>query len=239
MKSVPFILAIIVIFIIFPECCLAQNDDIVEQVVYLIGNTATSEMNEAQLASLQKHLLTEKGPFTLLHLGDIVKPGKHDSWKSELDHIFKLVDGRENGQVIFTPGDKDWNNSGRDGLKAVRELEMLVESQKEDANIFLPSDGCPGPEVVDLSPSLRLIVINTHWWLHPYDIPEAPDADCSNLTKEEFIESLEEAIEESAGRNVLIVGHHPVKSSGVYGGHMTLETHLFPFADVKPGNRIP
>ena len=97
----------------------------------------------------------------------------------------------------------------------------------------------PGPEVVDLSPHLRVIAINTHWWLHPYDIPEAPDADCSNLTKEEFIESLEEAIEESVGKNILIVGHHPVISAGVYGGHMTLQKHLFPFADAKPGNRIP
>jgi len=239
MKSILFIQAVIAVFLISSECCLAQNDDRVEQVVYMIGNTSTSEMNEAQLVSLQKQLLTEEAPFTLLHLGDIVKPGLRDSWKSELDHIFKLVDGRENGKIIFTPGDKDWNNSGRDGLKMVRELEKLVESQKDGANIFLPSEGCPGPELIDLSPTLRLIVINTHWWLHPFDIPEAPDADCSNLTKEEFIESLEESIEESAGRNILIVGHHPVKSAGVYGGHMTFETHLFPFADEKPGNRIP
>ncbi len=109
-------------------------------------------MNEAQLVSLQKQLLAEEAPFTLLHLGDIVKPGNPENWKSELDHIFKLVDGRENGQVIFTPGDKDWSNSGRGGLKTVRELEKLVESQKDGANIFLPSDGCPGPELVDLSP---------------------------------------------------------------------------------------
>ena len=145
MKSITFIHVLIVFFYISSECCHAQDDKSVDHVVYMIGNTATSEMNEAQLASLQKQLLTEEAPFTLLHLGDIVNPGLHDSWKSELDHIFKLVDGRENGQVIFTPGDKDWNNSGRDGLKMVRELEKLVESQKDGANIFLPSEGCPGP----------------------------------------------------------------------------------------------
>ncbi len=239
MKCILFIQIVIAIFLVSSECCLAQDDEIVDHVLYMIGNTATSEINEAQLASLQKQLLAEEIPFTLLHLGDIVKPGNPENWKSELDHIFKLVDGRENGQVIFTPGDKDWSNSGRGGLKTVRELEKLVESQKDGANIFLPSDGCPGPELIDLSPTLRLIVINTHWWMHPFDIPEAPDADCSNLTKEEFIESLEESIEESEGRNILIVGHHPVKSAGVYGGHMTLETHLFPFADENPGNRIP
>jgi len=239
MKSIFFILSVLIPSLISSVCCLAQDDETVDQVVYLIGNTATSEINEAQLVSLRKQLMTEELPFTLLHLGDIIQPGKPDNWKRELGLLFKLVEGRENGQLIFTPGDKDWDNSERDGLQKVRKLETLIENQKDGANIFLPSEGCPGPEVVDLSSTLRLIVINSQWWLHPYDIPEAPDADCNNLTKEEFLESLEETIEESEGRNILIVGHHPVISSGVYGGHMTLETHLFPFADAKPGNRIP
>lgn len=239
MKCIFFSLTFLITSLISSQCCLAQDNESVDQVVYLIGNTATSEINEAQLAALQKQLVTEESPFVLLHLGDIIQPGKPENWTRELDLLFKLVKGRENGQILFTPGDKDWDNSERDGLQMVRKLETLIESQKDGANIFLPSEGCPGPEVVDLSPTLRLIVINTHWWLHPYDIPEAPDADCNNLTKEEFMESLEETIEESEGKNVLLVGHHPVKSAGVYGGHMTFETHLFPFADAKPGNRIP
>ena len=239
MRNLIFILVITFAFSHLFECCLAQDNEGIDQVVYLIGNTSTSAINEAQLASLQEQLSLEKNPFTLLHLGDIISPGQADNWESELDHIFSLVEGRENSQVIFTPGDKDWDNSERDGLKMVRKLEEQVELMQKGSNIFLPSQGCPGPEVVDLSPRLRLIVINTHWWLHPFDIPEAPDADCKNLTKEEFMESLEETIEESVGRNILIIGHHPVVSSGVYGGHMTFQTHLFPFADALPGNRIP
>jgi hypothetical protein len=121
----------------------------------------------------------------------------------------------------------------------VRELEERATDHPGSSRFFLPPEGCPGPEVIDLSPGFRLIVLNTQWWMHPFDIPEAPDADCSNLTKEEIMESLEEAIEESGGRNILVIGHHPVVSSGVYGGHMTLETHLFPFAESRPGNRIP
>ncbi|TFH21702.1 MAG: hypothetical protein E4H10_14960, partial [Bacteroidia bacterium] len=239
MRNPLFILAITIVFSHSFECCFAQDNKGIAQVVYLIGNTATSDIHEDQLATLQKHLSTEKHPFTLLHLGDIIKPGEPDNQATDLDLLFGLVEGRENGQLIFTPGDKDWNNSEKEGLSMVRKLEEQVESRVESSNIFLPSDGCPGPEVLDLSPQLRLIVINTHWWLHPFDIPEAPDADCSNLTKEEFTENLEEIIEESVGRNILIIGHHPITSSGVYGGHMTFKTHLFPFADAKPGNRIP
>ncbi len=121
------------------------------------------------------------------------------------------------------------DNSGRDGLKMIRILEKEIEIRQENSNIIMPSGGCPGPEVIDLSAHLRLIIINTQWWNHPFDIPEAPDSDCSNLTKEEFLESLEEAIEESVDKNILIIGHHPIISAGVYGGHMTLQKHLFPF----------
>ncbi len=221
------------------DFCLAQENEGIDQVVYLIGNTATRDINETHLTLLQEQLLKEENPFTILHLGDIVRQGQPDNWENGLNLIFDLAKDQEHAQVLFTPGDKDWDNSGKDGLKMVRKLEKQIEGRQKGSNIFLPSKGCPGPEIVDLSPHLRLIFINTQWWNHPFDIPEAPDADCSNLTKEEFIESLEEAIEESEGRNILIVGHHPVVSSGVYGGHMPLQKHLFPFADAKPGNRIP
>ena len=219
--------------------CIAQENESIDHVVYLIGNTATREINISHLAGLKGHLFTENNPFSIIHLGDILQPGNLDDSYAGLDNFLDLAKSSENGQIFFTPGDIDWDNSGRDGLKMVRKLEKQVEILQEESNIFMPSKGCPGPEVVDLSPHLRLILINTQWWLHPYDIPEAPDADCSNLTKEEFIESLEEAIEESVGKNILIVGHHPVISAGVYGGHMTLQRHLFPFSDAKSGNRMP
>ena len=42
---------------------------------------------------------------------------------------------------------------------------------------LLPKGGCPGPEVVDLGPHLRLIVLDSEWWVHndvkPYG-PERP-----------------------------------------------------------------
>jgi hypothetical protein len=219
--------------------CIGQNRGNIEQVVYLIGNTATREINDLNFTSLHKHLEKENNPFTILHLGDIIPQENTEDWDQAMDPFFDLTEGLEHGRVLFTQGDKDWDNSGRNGLKNLRKLEKTVEKRQKENNIFLPSEGCPGPEVFDVSRNLRLVFINTQWWLHPYDIPEAPDADCSNLTKEEFMEALEEVVEESAGRNILIVGHHPLVSSGVYGGHMTAQKHLFPFADGNKGRWIP
>lgn len=59
------------------EVCLAQENEGIDQVLYLIGNTATREINEAHLSLLQEQILKEKNPFTLLYLGDI-KPGQPD-----------------------------------------------------------------------------------------------------------------------------------------------------------------
>ena len=237
MKLRFFALAILAVCSLSTAHC--QENDQIARVVYLIGNTATNSMHERQLLALQEQIRKERQPFTIIHLGDIVSKGDLGKQEAELDYLFDLLEARDMGSILFTPGDIDWDNSQEDGLNMVRKMEELVESRVESANIFLPSDGCPGPELIDLSPRLRLIALNTPWWIHPYDVPEAPDSDCRNLTREEVMESLEEAIEESGGRNILIIGHHPLLSSGVYGGHMTLKTHLFPFADASPGNMIP
>ena len=182
------------------DFCKGQGKNTVEQTVYLIGNTATRALNEKNLASLKNYLSLEEDPFTILHLGDINNPDRPDEWAGKLDILFNLSNGPDHGRMLFIPGDKDWDNSGREGLKMVRNLEKQVEEMQGGSHIFIPTDGCPGPAIVDVSPHLRLLMINTQWWLHPYDIPEAPDADCDNLTKEEFIESLEEVIEESYQR---------------------------------------
>ena len=235
MKRIPSLLAVL---ITISYLGIAQVTDLTDQVIYLIGNTAAPDFEAAHLVPLQEQLRAEKAPFALIHLGDILVPEKSEKRDTELESLLDLTEGSEDTPLIFTAGDQDWDQSGRAGLRMVRELEKQV-NKKGSSAVFLPPDGCPGPEIIDLSPRFRLIALNTHWWMHPYDVPEEPDADCHNLTREEVIESLEDAIEESAGRNILIIGHHPLASGGVYGGHMTLQNHLFPFARTGAGNGIP
>ena len=110
----------------------------------------------------------------------------------------------------------------------MRRLEKYIEKQLPGQNAFVPTNGCPGPEVVDVAPLVRLVAINTPWFTHPFDRPEAPDTDCKTLTKEEFREQLQDIIDDTKGKNVLLVGHHPVISNGVYGGSQPLARHLSP-----------
>lgn len=205
--------------------------------VFLLGNTAQADLPAEHLKLLRQALEQQTGPFTVVHLGDIVSntglAAKGDSAlvqveRSRADALIALVKGLPLGKIYFLPGDKDWANSGPAGLKAVRRLEKYIEKQLPGQNAFIPTNGCPGPEVVDVAPLVRLVALNTPWFTHPFDRPEAPDTDCKTLTKEELREQLQDIIDDTKGKNVLLVGHHPVVSNGVYGGHEPLSRHLSP-----------
>jgi len=205
--------------------------------VFLLGNTAQADLPTEHLRLLRQALEQQTGPFTVVHLGDIVSntglAAKGDSAQAQAerrraDALIALVKGLPQGKIYFLPGDKDWANSGPAGLKAVRRLEKYIEKQLPGQNAFIPTNGCPGPEVVDVAPLVRLVALNTPWFTHPFDRPEAPDTDCKTLTKEEFREQLQDLIDGTKGKNVLLVGHHPVVSNGVYGGHEPLARHLSP-----------
>ena len=205
--------------------------------VYLLGNTSQANLPAARLRALRQALEQQKGPFTVVHLGDIVGntglSAKGDTAlaqaeRGRADALIALVKGLPQGKIYFLPGDKDWANSGPDGLKAVRRLEKYIEKQLPGQNAFVPTNGCPGPEVVDVAPLVRLVALNTPWFTHPFDRPEAPDTDCKTLTKEEFREQLQDLIDDTKNKNVLLVGHHPVVTNGEYGGHEPLARHLSP-----------
>jgi hypothetical protein len=205
--------------------------------VFLLGNTAQAELPTARLKLLRATLEQQTGPFTVVHLGDIVgntglmtkgDTALAQAARNRADALIALVKGLPQGKIYFLPGDKDWANSGPAGLKAVRRLEKYIEKQLPGQNAFIPTNGCPGPEVVDVAPLVRLVAINTPWFTHPFDRPEAPDTDCKTLTKEEFREQLQDLIDDTKNKNVLLLGHHPVVTNGVYGGHEPLSRHLSP-----------
>ena len=215
---------------------VAQSSPTPAHTVFLLGNTATAELPAARLRALRTALEAQQGDFTVVHLGDIVGPEgfgtKRDSSRAaetaRADALIRLVQGLPNGKIYFVPGDRDWANSGPDGLKRVRRLEKYIEQQLPGQNAFAPTDGCPGPEVIDIAPLVRLVALNTPWWTHPFNRPEAPNTDCKTLTKEEFREQLQDVLDDTKDKNVLIVGHQPVLSNGVYGGHQPLKRHFLP-----------
>jgi hypothetical protein len=84
-------------------------------------------------------------------------------------------------------------------LEAAHELGYHVD--------LVPPGGDPGPFVRDLRRNVRLIAIDTHWFLQERAIP----------AKDEFFERITEALVTAGDREVIVMAHHPFRSAGPHG----------------------
>jgi hypothetical protein len=104
---------------------------------------------------------------------------------------------------------------------------------------LLPRDGCPGPSSVDIAGRVRLILLDTQWWLHPGPKPEDPDSSCPADADGEIVDSIRSAIHGAAGRMVVVAAHHPLATGGDHGGYFGWKDHLFPLRQVEPALWLP
>jgi hypothetical protein len=84
----------------------------------------------------------------------------------------------------------------------------------------LPADGCPGPVVVDRE-RVRLILLDTQWWLHNYIVRDSlSDAKCGTHTVAQVTQALRDSLRTARpNQSVIIAGHHPLRTSGPHGGY--------------------
>lgn len=140
-------------------------------------------------------------------------------------------------RAVFIPGNHDWDQFGLGGFKRVlnqQEFIFQLRTATEDiADVsMLPGNGCPGPVTLDLGSRGRLVILDTQWWVDIGTKP-APDHNptaCPYVTKEAVLAQLQAEIEAgvASGREVVVVGHHPLASKGPHGGQVDPIVHLFP-----------
>ena len=210
---------------------LQGQDEAKGHRVFLLGNTADIDLNSKFNTDFAQ-LVSKEAEFTVLLNGDLVagdsgsKITPEDSLR--IDKLLRPLSALKNGKVIIIPGDRDWNNSGKDGLKLVKRLEKLVESMDFDNVKWAIDKGCAGPDIIEINESLSLVAISTQWYNHPYDKPDAASGDCKYGTVRDMLIALENEIEEAEGKNILVAGHFPLISLGEYGGNFPLGKHLSP-----------
>lgn len=197
--------------------------------IFIVGNLNGS-VNSVYLSALKSAVNEQQGPVTIIYCGDLLNEkekiaGASDS--SFIQSLLEISNSDSNVSVYFIPGDLEWDHSGKEGWKHVKNIEKLVNGIA-GKQIFLPGDGCPGPEVIDLQSDIRLVVINTPWLMHPYERPYAPGDDCKIMSDEQFFEALEDVVEESKDKHLIVAGHHPAISNGIYAGRMYITDYLYP-----------
>jgi len=114
-------------------------------------------------------------------------------------------------RAIFLAGNHDWGERvDREGAVRLGHLDRLLAglAQGGPAVDLLPEAGTGGPAVVDVGAHLRLVLLDTAWWLLQSEADE----------HEAVLRSVEEAVATAGGREVVIAAHHPYASGGPHGG---------------------
>ena len=211
---------------------LATGQDVVsDHSLFLLSNLESLSADAPELQAIQNFLNEEKGEFTILINGDFVdKNGLGTTPEEEdLKKLGRLLEmAGKKGKLVFIPGDREWDNGGKRGLKKVKALERYLESIKGKGKIIFPQNGCPGPEIIDIGENLRIVVINTQWFVEDDIGPEEEDTDCGLLNETEFWAEIEDILGDSENRNLVVAGHHPALSFGQFAGYKLTKQHFTP-----------
>jgi calcineurin-like phosphoesterase family protein len=222
------------------------RDQIVTSL-YLIGDAgAPAASGEPILLALRRELETVRGQRVVVFLGDNAYPhglppangaDRREAERRLATQVDVITAAGVTG--YFVPGNHDWARSGSDGWAAVRRQEQFVDSAGAGRAVFLPQGGCPGPVAVDIGARIRLVLLDTQWWLHGGPKPEGPTSNCPAETEAEVVDSLRADVKPSGGRLVVVAAHHPLATGGEHGGYFGWEDHVFPLRQAVPWLWIP
>ncbi len=216
-------------------------------VVYLIGDAGASSDSSLVLRQLRQDLLGQaaRSATMVVFLGDNVyehgvRPHGADGRSAEgiarLAAQAAVVEGTR-AEAVFVPGNHDWDQS--DGAAAIRRQGDLLRQLASTSlrTRMLPANACPGPISVELGGVLRLIFLDTEWWLR--DAPGQPNPWCPDASRQSVLDSLASVLTWAGPDHVIVLGHHPLETYGPHGGYFGLRDIFFPATNLWKPLYIP
>jgi len=216
--------------------------DSIEVAIFLLGDAGSSAYDGEpvlQELAVQSDSLKPVRQYVVF-LGDNVyprgvpplgHPNRDDAEKKIAAQVLAIRKGSAQGLLV--PGNHDWDRQGRDGWNSIRRQDTLVRKFGGKDVRLAPAGGCPGPDVVDLGTHVRLIALDTEWWVHNDVKPYGESSPCPTTTYDQVADSLLGALRDKGERHAIVLTHHPMRSGGVHGGSFTLMDHIFPLRNFK------
>ena len=222
----------------------AQLDTISSRIV-LIGDAGELTKGRHPVADAVRRNIKLDAKTMVLYLGDnLYRVGLPDDAfigyqqaKSVLDSQLSVVDNTP-ARVIMIPGNHDWNNGGKDGYNSVVRQQYYVDLLGKTNVKYYPENGCPGPVEVSINDDVVLVIMDSQWWIHPFDKPEV-ESDCPYKTETEILTQLGDIIGRNYKKLLIFACHHPFRTYGLHGGAYGLKQHIFPFTDLYRNAYIP
>jgi len=215
-------------------------------VLYLVGDAGTKAAESSLVFRPLAAEAARDGPRSVVAiLGDnlypagLPVPGSKDRSEMESRLESQLVTARAAGRGLVVPGNHDWAHWTPDGWNGIRREEAFVREHGGATVTFAPPGGCPGPVVLDVGSTLRLIVLDTQWWLHEYEKPVGPSSPCAEKSEDDVVAALREALRTAGARRTVVLAHHPLEAGGLSGSHYTWQDHLFPLTPFVPWLWLP
>ena len=209
--------------IISPPCLTIRKEMLyspaeIRYRIILLGDGGEPKNNKPVLEMLGKWAKEVPKRTSIVFLGDNMYDNglteeaqkKGEAKKRLGPQLDVVIESRASG--LFIPGNHDWDDAGEGGLKAVIAQENFIKKHLDAQSqyghpTFLPEHGEPGPSMLQLpiaAPVVRLVVLDTQWWLHKYNKPNKnPKAVIAKL-KTQLMTELP----------VIVVGHHPIETYG-------------------------
>src|SRR5258705_7923072 len=212
------------VMLFFSYCnCIAENS--LQATIILIEDAGELIKSHPPVLIGVRNTIPFNNKTTVVFLGDnLYKTGLPDdatlnysARKAALDSQIIIAKGTD-AKVYFVPGNHDWQNGGRGGYEGIVREQQYVDNFGEKNVKFYPEDGCPGPVEVNITKDVVLLIIDSQWWIHPYDKPGI-ESDCPYKTKQEVLTQIDDILSKDSKKLVIIAFHHTLKSFGIHGGY--------------------
>ena len=214
----------------------SETEGVLRYRLLLLGDGGAPKPDEPVLKTLGEWAQKDAAKTSIVFLGDNMYPDgmterrKHEAVERLGPQLSVVKDAGVHG--LFIPGNHDWASSGSEGHSALLTQEKFINDALAGEQNFLPTGGSPGPVALELpksDPAVRLIILDTQWWLHQHEKPEkSPETVIAEL-----IALLDTELP------VIVVGHHPLQSYGPHGGYFDWKAHFFAARVIKKWLWIP
>ncbi|HBH25180.1 MAG TPA: hypothetical protein DDY13_17390 [Cytophagales bacterium] len=212
-----------------------RNDRLPAHTFFLVGNLQKDGAPSRPLrAEFISQISVNASRNTVLFPGNILNADllPEVSEKSNQENLERLRE-RFNfikyfeGNYYGVSGYREWADGNKRGNVVVRVMDQYYDNTLEMPDLMLPSNGCPGPEEVLINDSTILLLINTQWILHDWQIPGTEEG-CEATHPIDFYNALDDAVKRNHDKIVLIMGHHTLEGAGNPAGFFTPESHMVP-----------